>query len=243
MQALRNILALILLTFGCTTAASAAPPTVNATRAVVIAGPIARGNLAPLGNRLLALSTSDPKTPVDVILDSPGGDVVTGYMFVSQLEAVRARGTTVRCFVPTLAASMAFQILVHCDERYTLDYAFLLWHRVRVFGIETPITAPLAGELSKELQRMDTLIFRELVGALGDDLDVDDISYHFERETLHIGQGLAEIAPGFITSYAAIPGLFEALASAPRSQQARGLFGDQATFRPGQIVYIWSGAL
>jgi ATP-dependent protease ClpP protease subunit len=214
----------------------ASVPTVQANRVVAIRGVIARGNLLPLGNQLLAWSHKAPNVPVDIVIDSPGGDVGTGFLFVNQLEAVRARGTRVRCWVPTLAASMAFQILVHCDERYTLDHSWLLWHGVRVFGTGgEPITAESALDLARELTRLNSTILRELNATLG--LPAATVRFHFLKETLHVGRDLATLAPGFIQSAPAYPGLMEALASAPRSQ-APGLFDTGDVFEPGQIVYM-----
>ncbi len=227
---------LVLLTFLLTGSFPAfAAPTVQVDRSVVIHGVIAKGNVLPLGEQLLAWSRTQPKRPVDVIIDSPGGDVVTGFLFVNQLEAVRQRGTPVRCFVPTIAASMAFQILLHCDERYTLDHAWLLWHGVRVFANGLVITEEAAAQLQTELARLNGTILQELRNTLGRDLSAAVIQYHFQAETLHVGRDLATLAPRFVTSLRSIPGLYDALKSSPRSEEP-SMFGD--TFAPGQIVHI-----
>lgn len=208
---------------------------VNPARAVVVAGPIMQGNILPLGDHLLELSAKAPRTPVDIILDSPGGDVITGLLFVNQLEAVKARGTKVRCFVPTLAASMAFQILLHCDERYTLDFGLLLWHGVRIYGYDGALTTPVAFEVARQLNQLDQLIITDLRRFTG--LDDDTLSFHFVRETLHFGTDLAVLAPQFIRSYAAIPGLLQALASAPRSEPPMREDGPEE-FKRGEPIHL-----
>jgi hypothetical protein len=224
-------LVLGLLVAGTALAPEAPPPSVQPDRVVVISGPMSE-SLAPLGTKLLAWARADPSRPVDVVLDSPGGGVVVGFRFISQMEAVRATGTRIRCFVPTIAASMAFQVFVHCDERYVLDHAFLLWHRVRVSVGDTPITAPAAEALRYDLEALDRVVLAELDAALAP-LDPAVVAFHFERETLHQGTDLAALAPEFCTSLRSVPGLFEALASAPRNTQPASPFGDEL----GEIVY------
>lgn len=214
-------------------------PTVNVNRAIIINGVIAQGNILPLGDKLLKL---EGKEPVDIVINSPGGEVMTGFLFINQMEAIKANGVTIRCFVPTMAASMAFQILVHCDERYVLDKAFLLWHRVRVslgggLGGGVTVTAKAALDLYRDLNSADTLIFGEIVKALNISKAV--AAFHFERETLHVGSQLGELAPDFCTSYSSIPGLQESLTNTkiPGASPPAGFKGH---FGVGEIVYIYT---
>lgn len=207
---------------------------VTKERTAVIDGVIARGNLQPIGEQLLKWS-EESTDDITLIINSPGGEVVTGFFFVNALEAVKERGVRVRCIVPNMAASMAFQILVHCSERHALNRSLLLWHRVRVFAFMAVITAPAARGLAADLQRMDDLILRELVRAMpGDDAYVER---HFEAETLHSGEQLHMDHPEFITTHTAIAGLYEVLSDEKvvRSKTP-GMF--DKLFRIGEIVYI-----
>ncbi len=213
---------------------------VNPKRAMVIDGVISSGNISHLGDLLLSMDNSGP---IDIVISSPGGDVVTGFSFVTSMKAAQARGRTLRCFVTDVAASMAFQILVNCDERYTLDRAFLLWHRARVYvgGIfGAPMTAPAAQHLSTQLEMLDSMILNETNDAL--DTNKEWVSYHFEHETLHVGKNLAESLPLFIQSRGYIPGLLETLKNqkVPRSKTI-SIFGLEDLFRPGEIIYIRRG--
>lgn len=238
--------------------AAASELAVRADRVVIIDGVIQQANLTrTLGATLLGWASDGSGEPVDIIINSPGGEITSGFLFLNLLEQVKTT-VPVRCFVPELAASMAFQILVHCSERHTLNRAFLLWHRVRVqlggmFGGAT-VTAPAAAQLAADLGRVDTVIFRELHEALSPDMPDRTISMHFEQQTLHVGMQLAESAPHFITSHAAIPGLYEALSNKqiPRSSSGvsdmlrRGFgpgTGGSSTpaFAPGTIIYLYSG--
>lgn len=213
---------------------------INKARALVIEGVIARGNVLPLGARMIEMSHDQSGQPIDLVISSPGGDVLTGFIFLNIMEQVKANGTEIRCFVPTMAASMAFQILVHCSERHVLDRAFLLWHRVRVslggglFSNGVIMTAPLAHDLMVDLAATDRVIFAELEEAI--DMPLKELRYHFEHETMHVGRNLGDSCPDFITSHKSIPGLLELMLDkkVPRNQAV----DSRNAFQPGTIVYI-----
>lgn len=207
---------------------------VDSKRTAVIDGIIARGNLEPIGDQMLKWadkSTDD----ITLIINSPGGEVLTGFFFINTLEEVKSRGINVRCIVPNMAASMAFQILVHCSERHALSRSMLLWHRVRTFLGFRPVTAPAAAALAADLQRLDDVILRELNAAMPDSAKY--VEENFENETLHVGENLHMAQPEFITTHYNIRGLYDVLRNEKvlRSQQP-GMF-DQF-FRTGEIVYI-----
>jgi len=185
----------------------------NPRNTLIIDQPIDRETMAPVMDKMKRfLSLKQPPGEIKLIIDSPGGSVYTGFQFIAQMKALQAQGTVIKCFVPGLAASMAFHILVHCDERTVLQESALLWHRARVFVMMAALTAPVSAALARDLQQVDDHILRDVRGALSKDLDDREIVYHFEHETLHIGRDLCDKAPGFCTSKAAIPGLLEVLA-------------------------------
>lgn len=228
---------LVLVGLVVSSACHAASALQVADDAVVIEGVIQGNNLQPVATELLRRAAEGVQS-TDIVINSPGGSVTTGFMFLSQMDEARARGMKLRCFVPEIAASMAFGILVHCDERHALARSFLLWHRARVsvggFG-GAPMTAPQAAVLARDLDAVDKLIFEETNAALG--MPEEDVRYHFENETLHVGSNLHRMAPNFITSHARIEGLYEALENQKlvRSKQPN-IFGLQ--FRMGEIIYI-----
>jgi hypothetical protein len=137
---------------------------------------------------------------------------------------------------------MAFQILVNCDERHVLSRSFLLWHRVRVFlgggffAPPTPITAPLAKDLYRDLIRFDRLILAETLAAV--DMPEHAVRYYFERETLHVGEQLCAAASDFCTAHGSVPGLLELLNSGKDDEEESEGEEDQIRFMPGEIVYI-----
>ena len=225
----------------CATTATArgdGPPVLDATRTLVLEGVIANGNALQLAEPMLKLAKDGTGDPIDLVISSPGGDVLTGFLFIGIMDAARATGTKLRCFVPTIAASMAFQLLVHCDERYALEHAFLLFHRVRVsLPSGAPLTAPAARQLAYDMERMDKRMFTELQATLG--MATNIIRFHFERETLHVAADMAATTEGFIKVYPVIPGLIEAMLDTklphmPHTQ-------DNKT-NASRIMYIWQGA-
>jgi hypothetical protein len=219
-------------------------PSPNASRTAVIEGPIYGGNLSAVEEAMAKWAADGSGEAIDLIINSPGGSVTTGFLFLNRLQAIKRQGIRVRCFVPDVAASMAFQILMHCDERYMNERAFLLWHRVRVqfggFG-GTVMTAPELTYLGWVLQQLDNIILKELDTVLGRDMSKDDIRFHFEKETLHTGIDLQVLAPQTFNAYPSIPGLYEALRNKklPRTVQ-RSLFDVSGKFPQHGTIYYMS---
>lgn len=242
-----KFLATLLCLFTATAAFSAPPESrlasiqsraLTVDRTVMIDGVIAGAGLEAIGAQLLAWSVEKPMTPVNVIIDSPGGSVFAGTLFINQMEAVRKRGTPVRCFVTGMAASMAFSILLHCDERYALNNTYLLWHPVR--AQPGPLTAREATVIGRAIQALDKWILRDLAKTLR--IPQTKIRYHFYNESLHYGRELAEMAPGFMATADAFPGLLETAANPKlqRSVKPQLFFfgGSLSYFAPGTIVYM-----
>jgi hypothetical protein len=238
-----RILVLVSMLFGGLGATSAlAVPKLDPKRTAVIEGVIRGGNLDDVAVALEKWSRDGSKKPISLIINSPGGAVTTGFLFLNRMRAAKATGTPINCYVPEVAASMAFQILMHCDNRYVLDRSFLLWHRVRVMGGFTPLTAPLLKYLGLMLQKLDSVITKELVAVLGTDMTRGAIAYHFENESLHTGVDLASLAPSAITSYSSIPKLYELLENEdiPRTPRYT-IFSNESggeLFAPGTYYYM-----
>lgn len=184
---------------------------VNGSRAVVVSGPI-MGSLDSTAKAMhdMSVDKKHGEEPIDLILDSPGGSVISGFAFINAMEAIKERGTPIRCFVKDMAASMAFGIFLHCSERHALSRSLLLWHRARVGGMGEPITAPLATQLAEALQSADDVILEETISVLSKDMSEGDIERHFEAQTLHIASNLGRLLPHVLQVHSTIPGLYEA---------------------------------
>lgn len=133
---------------------------------------------------------------IDIIISSPGGSVIAGNMLVDRMVQLKQGGVKFRCFVRDLAASMAFQFLLFCDERYATPHAFLLWHPVRIFA-QGVITAANASNLATQLGQADEVALHDLRAHLS--MPEADMLTHFYNETLHQAYNLQQTAPGFFT--------------------------------------------
>ncbi len=227
----------------CTGLASASPAIPDLSRTAVISGVIEVGSLDEVQDALQKWSADGSGKPISLVVDSPGGSVVAGFWFVNRMEEARGRGVKINCFVPNLAASMAFQILMHCDSRQVLEKSFLLWHPVRVsvggFSGE-PMTAASALELFERLHPVDVQIYAEIWRVMHVDRSNSYIRYHFEHETLHSGWTLARSLPSVFQSRSYIPGLLEALRDdkLPRARARVSIFGKLGTTTGEDIQYI-----
>lgn len=219
-------------------------PTINTSRAAVIQGPIMGRNLDPIEQAIDKYS-AESSEPIDLILNSPGGSVMTGFRFLNKMSVTQAKGVKFRCFVSEVAASMAFGILVRCDERYTLNTSFLLWHRVSVVvgGLFGGAMNSLAlNYLGSELAKLDKLIFQDVRSAMSGGMSEEEMQYHFDRETLHVGSWLAEHSAGQFSSFKYIPNLFTVLndKTIPNSSSSPE---DKKAYRemvqtPGTLIYM-----
>lgn len=227
--------------------ASFATEVPNTTNTVVLDGVVTNYSLQPLNaflTKKIETAKKETNKTIDMVINSPGGSVIAGFEFVSLMNAAQDAGYTFNCYVYHVAASMAFQILLQCDNRFALDESFLLWHRARIMmgGMGgSPLTAPQLSVLANSLEDTDSYIFQDLRGKLTG-ANSTYIRYHFENETLHLGRKLAVDLPHFITSERSIPGLVEALNNQKltRSAQSMGFFD---VIRPGDIIYIWDRAV
>lgn len=233
------LLVLLLVSSLSSGAALPRPPAIvpESVQTYLIKGVIASGNILEISQDMLKRANNKDQVnePVNLVISSPGGSVATGFIFLSQMRAAQAKGLVVRCYVPDFAASMAFGIYTACNERYALSRAFLLWHRARIFfgGFNAiAMTAPLADHISFELSQLDASILRDVVKAM--DMHPEDISYHFENETLHLASGLASLAPGFMQAVDFIPGLLESSMNSRVMSSGDG----GSDFRDGDIIYI-----
>ena len=211
-----------------------AAPVVHLESAAVINQPIMGGNLEPINK--FVLESIGKRGSIDLIINSPGGSVSDGFSLLNRMDYARSKGVVINCFVPEIAASMAFQILLHCDNRYALPRAGLLWHRVSIRVRGASLNTLVLSDLLKDLGAVDNLIIQDLVENMP--LSKEKILFHLDRETLHIAQDLAELAPGFLTGTpTTVDGLLEAMNSdkvvrqSEESDFLKKLFG-------GEIIYI-----
>ncbi len=180
--------------------ANAAPDTdapFQPGRTLVIDSHIEESNLDDLGKALVRWGLDANPAPADLIINSPGGVIMAGLAFINRMEAAKLKGLTIRCWVPDMAMSMAFSILLHCDERYTTPAAAFLFHRARSF-INAPLTGVDAQTISSELLSLDQVLFKDIMAHLN--MPYNSALYYFNIEAMHLAPQLQTRSPGFFDS-------------------------------------------
>jgi len=104
-------------------------------------------------------------------IDSRGGEVFFGEKMIKLLKLEKAIGVKHVCVVENIAASMAFNLLSICDERYSAKTGRLLFHRVRTYLLFALITIPDAKKLLQELEEIDLPYAKINAKALDMDLE------------------------------------------------------------------------
>ena len=238
---MRNLFLAALAAFFLPIAASAAPPT---SRAVDTAKPavlrqsidgVVDRNVVDLADELMSKSASGNLRSVELFINSPGGDVLAGSIYISAMEVAKARGAKFSCSVPLLAASMAFSILAHCDKRYALEGALFLWHPPRVVTGNYPLTPRDAEILARDLATISKRMSDDLRKRLP--MSVGAFWYHYNAETLHATPDLLALSPGWVTVVPDIKGittLMPGKTNGPGDDEADG------QYIPWRITYIWS---
>lgn len=219
MLSIRILLTTLFLLFLSTTAANASE--LDGSRTVHIDGFISHSTLEPVTERLGALLADKSDDDVNIIINSPGGEVTSGFQLINRMTSLQGRGITINCWVKDLAASMAFQILTVCDNRYALHTSFLLWHGVRTSTME-PITVGVATAMLEDLRRFDDMVLQQLDATLG--MSKGDVRRHFVSETLWFGKQLHAAAPRFITTADSYPEIDAVLLDKKVVRSAKGFF-------------------
>jgi ATP-dependent protease ClpP protease subunit len=172
--------------------AAAQTITLNPARLVQIRGPIAE-NAIPAAQQINKLADGSGQS-IDFFIDSPGGNVIVGGIVLNAIQAAKQRGHKIRCAVGNMAASMAFQILIHCDERAAMKYSYLLFHPMKASG--GPVSAERAQYLYERLTAMEKPFIRDLIRALK--INLNTFVYHYRNETLWMATEFGQLSPGFI---------------------------------------------
>lgn len=198
-----KFLALALSALLSATAFGKSAPAVDPKRTVKVVGEV-NGSIISQADHLLALS----KTPgnIDIVISSPGGSVASGTFFITAMDMAAARGNTLRCYVSGLAASMAFQILAHCEERYALPTTYLLWHPVRAGFFMASFTPEQAAALAEDLKRTEDWATGDLIDRLFEGKE-KFFWHHYHAETLFVASELAKKMPGLVTIVDDMPGV------------------------------------
>ena len=179
---MRKLLLILLLVKSVSAHAEPKTIVLDKKRTINIIGTVDSG-MVDKAKQLEKLSKQSKKD-VFLLINSPGGSVAFGELFVSAMGIAKARGVKIKCVVPVYAASMAFSIMLNCSENYVLPNAQLLFHPVRV-GMMGYLTGLDAQEIAKHLLGMDRKLLEVLYEKFGAETNAHKelINYHFVKET------------------------------------------------------------
>ena len=68
---------------------------------------------------------------VNIFLNTNGGDVVAGYLFILEIESMKLENIVFNCYAKK-AASFGFNIFQYCDNRYVSKDGYLYIHDMNV---------------------------------------------------------------------------------------------------------------
>jgi ATP-dependent Clp protease protease subunit len=164
-------------------------------RTLYITGSIGGLSILKQAQQLLNMSDSS-HDPIYLVINSPGGEVITGTQFVSAMRVAKARGVVLKCLVPMAAASMAFIIYNECSERYALSQSLFLWHSIRsmLLGVYTPAELGIIqADMLRFQSNFDSLMQSEL------DISAEEFYYHYHNNSLLPALYLHSISPYYMT--------------------------------------------
>lgn len=181
----------------------------DALTTLEINGPISFGSVLPLVANIIPQAKAGAE--ITLIINSPGGEVMSGMYLLNAMKLSQARGAKFRCITTGLAASMALQVFSQCDSRYALPNSFMLYHPVRVSiggGLFSPgvdITPEYAKQLYSELKRLEDILVADLRGSMKVADEVFNRNYI--AETLLLAREINADSPGWLTLVDDIVGL------------------------------------
>ena len=124
--------------------------TLESRNTVVFRGPVTTGSVSQVMTKLKKISRQvSKKTPIYLVIDSPGGSVFDGLSFLDFTKALPQKVHTVTLF----GASMAFHIAQNLDKRYITTSGTMMSHRAR---------GGLRGQFDGELESRYKMVKRAL---------------------------------------------------------------------------------
>ncbi len=179
---------------------------INTKRLVIMNGVVDGTTVLPATQKINAL-LKEGTAPIYMYINSPGGSVFAGYYLINQMEKAQGLGVKFICVVDNMAASMAFQLLAHCDSRYAMKSSILLWHPVRVAVFMALITPQIAQSITDDLKYIEDLMLPKLVSTL--QMNSDTFYRHYNAETVQYASEVAKSAPEFLKVVDTISNLVE----------------------------------
>jgi ATP-dependent Clp protease protease subunit len=133
------------------------------SRIVQISGPVGSAMAHEVNRQLLAMERTDPDAPVYLYINSPGGEITSGFSIYDTARFIQPEVTTV---VTGLAASMGSLIALCAEKKNRLAFpnAKFLIHQPLISGVLTGPASDLAihaKDIIKTKQRINELYAQE----------------------------------------------------------------------------------
>ncbi|MBM4044687.1 MAG: ATP-dependent Clp protease proteolytic subunit [Planctomycetes bacterium] len=131
------------------------------TRTVILADVITKRSAQRIISQLLLLEQDDSTKPIDVFINSPGGDADAGFAIYDMMRFIKPRLRTV-CTGITASAAVIVLLAAKKEDRFALPNARVLihqpWGGVRGFASDIQIEA---SEILKCRDKINRLIAAE----------------------------------------------------------------------------------
>jgi ATP-dependent protease ClpP protease subunit len=183
---MKNILLFltIVMTPSCATAASKQPIIFkfDPSRTVRVEGVVQGSSVLPAINTILQLAVPDAveKKPIYMLINSPGGDVMSGGVLVQAMKSAKLRGYEINCGVSYMAASMGFSILMECSNRFALPTSRLLFHSAAVGGAQR-VNMFEAAEIYEILAKINKPLLEQILESTGMDEQTMMVAFYQEK--------------------------------------------------------------
>lgn len=127
--------------------------TLTSENTVSLFGPVDRSSIGAVMHELNKLAqTGNPNDPIYLILNTPGGSVMSGLELIDFMNTLRRPVHSVAIF----AASMGFHILQNSPVRYVTKYATVMSHRA-AGGFQGDIPQQVNSRLNHVIQLVDKM--------------------------------------------------------------------------------------
>jgi ATP-dependent protease ClpP protease subunit len=161
-------------------------------RTLVFAGPVdVRATL--FAGAVMQMSLHDASQPIDLLINSDGGDVREGAQLITAIEFAKSLGVDVRCVNIGHAISMGFMIISHCSHRYATPASVSMFHYPKV--VMGAASSETLRENADRLKDLEEAFIVDLAGTLKRPKEL--IREHALEETMWTPEELNAFSPGF----------------------------------------------
>jgi ATP-dependent Clp protease protease subunit len=117
------------------------------------------GDLARRFRQETIAMLAESKEPIEIIINSPGGEVVAGFDIVSTIRQLQRAGIEVQALVQGDASSMAAVILASCKVRSMTSLSRLMWHGIQFMsGGDMNDAADQRAEVSRMIDKLSAIL-------------------------------------------------------------------------------------